>query len=121
MNIATAVTVDGLTATGLGRAHWVGVAEVTGPRVTAWAIHEVGWDDASLFSRPSRHNRIVRFLVEQEIRAVVVPRLGRHLAEAIDALGITVLPASPGDARESILAAVATQPGSEPESEEHSA
>lgn len=106
MIIAIPVTVDGQTALRLGKAHWVGVAEVTGPRITSWTIHEVGWDDASLFGRRPRQARIAHFLTEEEVEAVVVPKAGPRLAKLLDRLGIAVLPALPGDARESVLAAV---------------
>ncbi len=109
MIIATPVTVDGRTAPRWGRAHWVGVAEVSGPRITSWTIHEVGWDDAGLFGRNPRHARISRFLTDQEIVAEVVPRVGSRLARLLDRLGVAVLPATPGDARDSVLAAVAAE------------
>ncbi|MCW5951111.1 MAG: hypothetical protein KIT69_02475 [Propionibacteriaceae bacterium] len=110
MIIATPVTVDGRTASRWGKAHWIGVADVTGPRITSWTIHEVGWDDASLFGRNRRHARIAHFLAEQEVGAVVVPAVGSRLAKLFDRLGIAVLPATPGDARESVLAAVRAEP-----------
>ncbi len=110
MIIATPVTVDGRTAPRWGRAHWVGVADVTGPRITSWTIHEVGWDDASLFGRNPRHARISHFLTKQEVGAVVVPKVGSRLARLFDRLGIAVLPATPGDARDSVLAAVGSLP-----------
>ena len=106
MIIATPVTVDGQTAPRWGKAHWVGVADVTGPRITSWTIHEVGWDEAGLFGRDPRDARIARFLTKQEVGAVVVPRIGSRLTKLFDRLGIVVLPATPGDARESVLAAV---------------
>lgn len=110
MIIATPVTVDGRTASRWGKAHWIGVADVTGPRITSWTIHEVGWDDASLFGRDPRHARITHFLTQKEVEAVVAPKVGRRLTKLFDQLGVAVLPATPGDARESVLAAANAQP-----------
>ncbi|MGC3953920.1 MAG: NifB/NifX family molybdenum-iron cluster-binding protein [Propionicimonas sp.] len=109
MIIATPVTVDGRTAPRWGRAHWVGVADVTGPRIAAWTIHEVGWDDASSFGRDRRHARIGRFLTAAQVEAVVVPKVGSRMTKLLDRLGIAVLPASAADAKESVLAAVAAR------------
>lgn len=110
MIYATPVTVDGRTAARWGRAHWVGVAEVNGPRITSWTIHEVGWDDdTTLIGRKPRHAKIKHFLIEQEVGAVVVPKVGARLTKLFDKLGIVVLQAIPGDARASILAAAAAE------------
>lgn len=106
MIVATAVTVDGQTARRWGKAHWIGVADVAGPRINTWTIHEVGWDDAGLFGRRPRHARITRFLTDQEVDAVVATKVGSRLAKLFARLGVQLLPATPGDARESVLAAV---------------
>ena len=111
MIVATPVTVDGRTAGAWGKAHWLGVAEVTGPRVTSWTIHEVGWDEShDAGSHGSHHARVVRFLKEQGISAIVVDHVGPGMAQVLERMGIPVLPATAGDARESILAAVAGLP-----------
>jgi predicted Fe-Mo cluster-binding NifX family protein len=109
--VATPVTVDGRSAGAWGRAHWVAVAQVTGPRLTAWTIHEVGWDEShDIGTHGSHHARVVRFLKDQAVDAVVVDHVGAGMARMLETMGIPVLPASPGDARASVLAAVATLP-----------
>ncbi len=111
MIVATPVTVDGRTAPAWGKARWVGVAEVTGPRVTAWTIHEVGWDEShDLGTHGAHHARVVRFLRDQAVSAIVVDHVGAGMARLLDRMGIPRLPATPGDARDSILAAVAALP-----------
>lgn len=111
MIVATPVTCDGRTAHAWGRAHWLGIAEVTGPRVTSWTIHEVGWDDLhDAGTHGSHHARVVRFLKEQGVQVVVVDHVGPGMARVLESMQIPVLPATPGDARESILAAVARLP-----------
>lgn len=108
MIVATPVTVDGRSAPAWGHAHWIGVAEVTGPRITSWTIHEVGWDEAhDSGTHGAHHARIVRFLKDEGIETVVVDHLGPGMVQVLETMGIPTLPATPGDARESILAAVA--------------
>ena len=111
MIVATPVTVDGRTAHAWGKAHWLGVADVTGPRVTSWTIHEVGWDELhDAGTHGSHHARVVRFLKDQGVQAIVVDHVGPGMARLLERLGIPVLAATPGDARESILAAVGSLP-----------
>ena len=111
MIVATPVTVDGRTAPAWGKARWVGVAEVAGPRVTAWTIHEVGWDESHDHgTHGAHHARVVRFLREESVAAVVVDHVGAGMARVLARMEIHVLPATPGDARESILSAVAALP-----------
>lgn len=107
MIIATPVTEDGRSAAAWGRAHWIGVAEVTDGAVRAWSIHEVGWDEShDEGAHGSHHARIVRFLKEQGIEAVVVDHMGEGMVRVMNSMGIPILPASPGDAQSSVLAAL---------------
>ncbi len=108
MNIATPVTANGESAAAWGKAHWIGVATVDGGAVTAWQVHEVAWDVShDEGTHGSHHARIVRFLKEQEIAAVVVDHMGPGMVQVMQTMRIPVLPASPGDAQASVLAAVA--------------
>ncbi|MDN5563466.1 MULTISPECIES: NifB/NifX family molybdenum-iron cluster-binding protein [Luteococcus] len=111
MIIATPTTADGQSAAAWGKAHWIGVADVQpgtdGPQVTAWQIHEVAWDEShDAGTHGSHHARIVRFLKEQGIQAVVVDHMGDGMQRVMNTMGIPLLPATPGDAQASVLAAV---------------
>jgi predicted Fe-Mo cluster-binding NifX family protein len=109
MIVATPVTADGQSAAAWGRAHWIGVAEVADGSVRAWQVHEVGWDEShDEGSHGSHHARIVRFLKEQAIDAVVVDHMGPGMVQVMQTMRIPVLPASPGDAQASIVAALAS-------------
>lgn len=111
MIVATPVTADGQSTPSWGRAHWVGVAEVDDGQVTGWQIYEVGWDEShDASTHGSHHARIVRFLTEHAIEAVVVDHVGPGMAQVLTKMGIPVLPASPGYAPASILAALAELP-----------
>lgn len=112
MIVATPVTADGLSAAAWGRAHWIGVAEVVGTEVRDWQVHEVGWDVShDEGTHGSHHARIVRFLREHGIEAVVVDHMGPGMVRVLESMGIPLLPASPGDARASVLAALGSARG----------
>lgn len=107
MIVATPVTEAGLSAAAWGKAHWIGVADVEDGQVRAWQIHEVAWDVShDEGTHGSHHARIVRFLKEQGIQAVVVDHMGEGMQRVMHTMGIPLLPASPGDAQASVLAAV---------------
>ncbi len=107
MIIATPVTADGQSAAAWGKAHWIGVASVEDGAVTDWQVHEVGWDVShDEGTHGSHHARIVLFLKEQGIEAVVVDHMGPGMVRVMETMGIPLLPASPGDAKASVLAAV---------------
>jgi predicted Fe-Mo cluster-binding NifX family protein len=89
----------------------VALADVADGEIAGWTVHEVDWDglhDAG--SHGSHHARVIRFLREQRVEAVVAPHMGEGMARMLTSAGLPVLPASPGDARASVLAAV-TDPG----------
>jgi predicted Fe-Mo cluster-binding NifX family protein len=112
MIVATPVTAEGLSAAAWGRAHWIGVADVADGAVRAWQIHEVGWDVShDEGTHGSHHARIVRFLKEQGVEAVVVDHMGPGMVQVMNTMGIPLLPATPGDAQASILAALAAAEG----------
>ena len=108
MYVATPVTADGRSAPAWGKAHWVGVAQVVDGAVVSWRIDEVAWDDShDSGTHGSHHARIVRFLKDERIDAVVVDHMGEGMVRVMNTMGIPILTATPGDARASILAAVA--------------
>ena len=107
MIVATPVTETGLSAAAWGKAHWIGVADVVDGAVAAWQIHEVAWDVShDEGTHGSHHARIVRFLKEQGVQAVVVDHMGEGMQRVMASMGIPQLPASAGDAQTSVLAAL---------------
>ena len=108
MIIATPVTAEGESAAAWGKAHWIGLAEVVEGRLDSWQVHEVAWDVShDQGTHGSHHARIVGFLRDHGVQAVVVDHMGEGMRRVMAAMGIPLLPASPGDARSSVLAAVA--------------
>ena len=107
MIIATSVDAAGQSAHAWGRAHWIAVAEVTDGAVASWQVHEVSWDvlhDST--THGSHHARVVTFLKDQGVQAIVVDHVGEGMQRMLTTMGIPLLPASPGDAKASVLAAV---------------
>lgn len=107
MIVATPVTEDGLSAAAWGRAHWIGVADVVDGAVRSWQVHEVAWDEShDEGSHGSHHARIVRFIKSHGVEAVVVDHMGPGMVQVMETMQIPLLPATPGDARASVLAAL---------------
>lgn len=107
MKIATPVDAAGQSAHSWGRAHWVAVAEVADATIADWQVHEVSWDvlhDDS--THGSHHARVVTFLKDQSIQAIVVDHVGEGMQRMLSTMDIPLLPATPGDAQASALAAV---------------
>lgn len=108
MILMTPVTPDGQSDTRFGRAHWVAVAEVDEGQIGSWQVHEVAWDvlhDEG--THGAHHARVVTFLKEHGIEAVVAAEMGPGMARMLQSAKLPILPASPGDAKASVLAALA--------------
>ena len=108
MILMTPVTEDGQSEARFGRAHWVAVAEVVDTQITSWQVHEVAWDvlhDSG--THGSHHARVITFLNDHQVEAVVAAEMGPGMARMLDSAKLVVLPARPGDAKASVLAAVA--------------
>ncbi len=112
MIVMTPVTPEGATDPRFGRAPRVAVAEVVDGQITSWAEHQVNWDvlhDEG--THGAHHARVMTFLKEQGVEAVVSAEMGPGMARMLDTAKIPVLLASPGDAKASILAAIADPDG----------
>ena len=107
MKIATPVDPAGQSAHAWGRAHWIAVADVTDGAIASWQVHEVSWDELhDSTTHGSHHARVVTFLKDQGIEAIVVDHVGEGMQRMLTTMSIPLLPASPGDAKASVLAAV---------------
>ncbi|HSN11854.1 MAG TPA: NifB/NifX family molybdenum-iron cluster-binding protein [Propionibacteriaceae bacterium] len=107
MYVATPVDAHGQSAHAWGRAHWIAVADVSDVGIASWEVHEVGWDELHDSStHGSHHARVVSFLKDQHVQAIVVDHVGEGMQRMLTTMGIPMLPASPGDAKASVLTAV---------------
>ncbi|MGV8848822.1 MAG: NifB/NifX family molybdenum-iron cluster-binding protein [Propionibacteriaceae bacterium] len=107
MKIATPVDTAGHSAPAWGRAHWVAVADIADAAIAGWQVYEVSWDDLhDAGTHGSHHARIVTFLKEQQIEAIVVDHVGEGMQRLLATMSIPMLQATPGDAKLSVLLAV---------------
>lgn len=99
---------DGSVEPRFGKAPMVAVAGVQDGTITSWDTFQVGWDalhDAG--TEGSHHARIVTFLREHGVDAVVATHVGPGMARTLASMGLPMLPATDLDARASVEAAVA--------------
>ena len=117
-----------LVGGGLGRAQTMAVASVDQGQITSWEEFEVRWDlshdqpvggGLTIGERPdvpgrephsshgSHHARIVSFMKEHQVDAVVTGHVGPPMAHTLDLMGITVFVGATGDARQAALDAAA--------------
>ncbi|MCL2782595.1 MAG: dinitrogenase iron-molybdenum cofactor [Propionibacteriaceae bacterium] len=105
------VNLDGnLVGGGLGRAHAMAVADVQDGRIVSWKEEVVGWDishdEAS--SHGAHHARIVTFMRENNVQAVVTGHIGPPMAHTLDLMGIALVVGVEGPAQGAAIAAAAT-------------
>lgn len=109
MRIAIPVTPDGRVEEGWGRAPLVAVATREDGGITDWEVHQVRWDVAhDEGTEGAHHARIVRFLRDNAVEAVVVDHMGQGMRHTLGKMGIPVLPALSADARQAVEQAPAS-------------
>ncbi|MFN8196065.1 MAG: NifB/NifX family molybdenum-iron cluster-binding protein [Nocardioidaceae bacterium] len=92
---------------GWGRAARVAVTEVSGGELVSWDEYDVRWDELhDAGGEGSHHARIVRFLKDHAVEAVVAGHMGPPMHHTLDKLGVAVHTGAVGDARDAVLAAV---------------
>ena len=108
MKVAVPLAPDGQLDPRWGRAERVAVAEVVDGSVSSWVEHEVGWgalhDEGT---EGSHHARIARFLLDNEIDAVVVQHVGPGMQRMLGTMKIRVVSGLSGEARQAARAAAA--------------
>lgn len=108
MIVMTPVTPEGQSDSRFGRAKWVAIAEVGDGQISSWQVHDVSWDESHDSSpHGTHHATVLQFLKGHGVEAVVAAEMGAGMARMLDSAKLAVLPASPGDAKASVLAALA--------------
>ena len=83
------------------------VAEAAATGLTDWQEHEVRWDELhDVGTHGSHHARVVRFLREHGVRAVVVDHVGEGMRRTLTSMGVALHEGHSGDARGELLSAV---------------
>jgi predicted Fe-Mo cluster-binding NifX family protein len=108
MVVCIPVMPDGTVDPRFGRAARMAVLRVEDGTIVADAEHQVDWDvlhDAG--PEGTHHGRIVRFLMEHEVEAVVAGHVGPPMVDTMTKMGIRISMGAAGDARVAVLAAAA--------------
>lgn len=103
MKVCVPITDAGTVDPRWGRAERVAVAEVDGGTVVQWVEFDVGWGTLH-DSGPegAHHARIARFLLDQQVQAVVVDHVGAGMQRMLATMGILVVAGHHGDARAAV-------------------
>ena len=106
MILAVPVEPDGRVGHTWGKAAAVAVATVADGTITDWQVHQVGWDLVHEEGpHGTHHARVVRFLREHGVEAVLVDHVGDGMRRMLTTMGIALHEGTHGDARAAVLAA----------------
>ncbi len=105
MVVLVTLAAGGMVGGGLGRAGRVALAALENGAVTSWEEIDVGWDRLH-DSEPegAHHARLVRFLRDRDVDAVVAGGMGEGMRRVLANMGIRFVLAG-GGARQAALAA----------------
>jgi predicted Fe-Mo cluster-binding NifX family protein len=105
MIVCTPVTNEGMVDPRWGRADWVAVADVVDGEIVSWQEVEVSWSRLHDEGTPgSHHARVVTFLREHHVEAVVATHIGDGMVRLLDSMGLPVHLGAAGDARAAVQA-----------------
>ena len=100
------VTSEGMIDPRWGRADWVALADVVDGEIVSWQVVEVSWSRLHDEGTPgSHHARVVTFLRDHGVEAVVVDHMGDGMVRMLDTMRLPVHSGAAGDARAAVKAA----------------
>lgn len=103
MKICVPILDDGQLDLRWGRAERVAVADLEAGEITGWQEVTVSWDQLhDTGTDGAHHARVVRFLREQGIEAVVAHHMGDGMLRTLHKLGLQVSLGASGDARAAV-------------------
>ncbi len=106
MIVCAPVTSEGMIDPRWGRADVVAIADVVDGEVFTWREVEVSWSRLHDEGTPgSHHARVVSFLRDQHVEAVVANHMGDGMLRMLDTLNLPVHLGAAGDARTAVQAA----------------
>ena len=107
MIVCTPVTKEGMIDLRWGKADWVALADVVDGEIVSWQEVEVSWSRLHDEGTPgSHHARVVTFLREHQVEAVVANHMGDGMVRTLDTMGLPTYMGAAGDARAAVLAAI---------------
>jgi len=106
MIVCAPVTVAGMIDPRWGKADRVAVAEVVDGEIVSWQAVEVWWSRLHDEGTPgSHHARVVTFLREHQVEAVVANHIGPGMVRMLETMGVPMHLGAAGDAQAAVLAA----------------
>ena len=100
------VTSEGMIDPRWGRADWVALADMVDGEIMSWQVIEVSWSRLHDEGAPgSHHARVVTFLRDHGVEAVVVDHMGDGMVRMLDTMRLPVHSGAAGDARVAVKAA----------------
>ena len=103
MIVCIPVTLDGNVDPRWGRADWVAIADVQDGEIKTWRDVEVSWSTLhDEGTDGSHHARVVKFLRENGVEAVVVNHMGDGMTRMLKTMEIPVHLGAVGDARAAV-------------------
>lgn len=107
MIVAVPVTPEGQLDRRWGKADQVAVANVVDGAIESWEIHDTNWHRLHDTSHHGAHHaRVVRFLRDNNVEAVVIDHAGAPMLNTMQKMGIKIVLDASGPAREAALLAV---------------
>lgn len=107
MIVCAPVTIAGTIDPRWGKADWIAIADIEKGQITDWREIEVSWsrlhDEGT---EGSHHARVVKFLRDRKIEAVVANHMGEGMTRMLKTMGIPVFLGASGDARSAIQVAI---------------
>ena len=105
MIVCAPVTGEGLIDPRWGRADRVAVADVVDGEIVRWLEVEVSWSRLHDEGTPgSHHARVVTFLRDHHVEAVLANHVGDGMVRTLDAMGLPLHLGAAGDARAAVKA-----------------
>ncbi|MFZ2226899.1 MAG: NifB/NifX family molybdenum-iron cluster-binding protein [Candidatus Nanopelagicaceae bacterium] len=100
MIICTPVTSDGNIDPRWDRADWIAIAEVINGKIVNWQEIDVLWSQLYYSGTFGSHDdRIVKFLREHRVEAVIANHVGDSMAQIFGTMRISVHLGATGDAQ----------------------
>jgi predicted Fe-Mo cluster-binding NifX family protein len=100
MIICLPITKDGNVDPRWGRADWIAIADVVNHEILSWREVKVSWSTLhDQGTDGSHHARVVKFLKDQKIEAIVVNHMGDGMTRMLETMKIPVQLGAIGDAR----------------------
>lgn len=102
MIIAIPVLEDGTVDPRWGKAHTVALAQVEKDQLIGWSDIEVNWDvlHDEAPSEGSHHARVVRFLQDNNVEAVILNHAGAPMMNTMQKMGLVIATDAEGNAKD---------------------